>query len=418
MVHCKINKFEALNKGLINMKDGIIYPDMDKIRNITGIGYKTVHERVFNGFGDRVKNLSEFPFPDRDLLLYPGRYMPRDFATIMASRGCPYKCTFCASVPIWGRTTIFREPEHIVAEISYLHDRFGTREFRFMDDTFTVARKKLIEVCKLLVEKYGEKYFSWWCLSTVKCIDEEVLTWLNKAGCEQIHIGVETGSERLYKIIEKGCTKQEARDAILLAKKHKFWVSAFFITGFPFETEEDIRETMEFINDVKPSSVNLCTFTPYPGTALYDRCIEKGLIKHDDNYELYKYIGHHSTENFFMENMTREEYNKLRDELLALTTKLSNSLDYHKFMYRLRRLTLKKIIRKIKIKSRRYSVMWKGPGHMLVQKVQAKEGKRRRQINDGVGGLSLQNDMHDLVADNSTDNSTDNEYSSFPGTPS
>ena len=85
-------------------------------------------------------------------------------------------------------------------------------------------RKKLIKVCKLLVEKYGEKYFSWWCLSTVKCIDEEVLTWLNKAGCEQIHIGVETGSERLYKIIEKGCTKQEARDAILLAKKHKFWL--------------------------------------------------------------------------------------------------------------------------------------------------------------------------------------------------
>ena len=121
---------------------------MEEIRNIIGIGYRTAHERVFNGFGDRVQNLSEFPFPDRDLLLYPGRYLPRDFATIMASRGCPYKCTFCASVPIWGRTTIFREPEHIVAEISYLHDRFGTREFRFMDDTFTVARKKLIEVCQ------------------------------------------------------------------------------------------------------------------------------------------------------------------------------------------------------------------------------------------------------------------------------
>jgi radical SAM superfamily enzyme YgiQ (UPF0313 family) len=392
--------FVFFGEGEYSLLDFLnFYPDIEKIGKITGIGFKTDHECVFNGFGERIQDLTKFPFPDRDLLVYPERYLPRDYATIMASRGCPYKCTFCASVPIWGRKTIFRSPEHIVEEITYLHDRYKTREFRFMDDTFTVARKKLIEVCKLLVEKYGEKYFSWWCLSTVKCIDEEILYWLKKAGCEQIHIGIETGSERVFKIIEKGCTKEEARNAILLAKKHKFWVSTFFITGFPFETEEDIRETMSFIKDVKPSSVNLCTFTPYPGTALYEYCIEKGLLKHDDNYELFKHIGHHSSSNYFMEHLSREEYNKLRDELLVLTSKLSHSLDYHKFMYRLRRLTWKKIIRKIKIKSRKYSVLWKGPGHMLVQNVQAKEGQRQSQINDGVGGLSLQNDMHDLNPD-------------------
>ena len=364
------------------------YPDMEKVREIKGLGYNFGEEKVFNGFGERIKNLDKFPFPDRELLVGRERYLPRDLATIMASRGCPFKCTFCASVPIWGRQTIYRSPEHIVAEITELHDRYNTREFRFFDDTFTVNKKKLIEVCKLLVEQYGEKYFSWWCLSTVKSISDEVLQWLKRAGCEQIHIGVETGSERLFGIIEKGCTKEEARNAILLSKKYNFWVNTFFITGFPFETEADIRETMAFIEETRPDSVNLCTFTPYPGTALYKHCIEKGLLEHDDSYELYKHIGHHSTSNFFMEHLTREEYKLLRDELLHLTTKITEGMTYRKFMYRLQNMTLDKVIRKVRLKSRKLTVSWKGPGHMLVQNAQAVESQRR-EVADGVGGLTL-----------------------------
>ena len=364
------------------------FPDVEKISEIKGIGFKSDDSNVFNGFSDRVKDLDEFPFPDRDLLVYQERYLPTDLATIMASRGCPFECTFCASVPIWGRQTIYRSPEHIVAEITQLHDRYKTREFRFFDDTFTVNKKKLIGVCKLLVEKYGEKYFSWWCLSTVKSVDEEVLHWLRKAGCEQIHIGIETGSERMFKIIQKGCTKEDAKNAILLAKKYKFWVNTFFITGFPFEVEDDIHETMAFIKETRPDSVNLCTFTPYPGTPLYNYCIEKNLLEHDDSYELYKHFGHHSSSNFFMELMTKDKYDVLRDDLLVLTTKVSEAMNYRKFMYRVRHLTWEKVVRKIRVKTRKFSVQWKGPGHMLVQNAQAAEGSRR-QVGDGVGGLSL-----------------------------
>jgi anaerobic magnesium-protoporphyrin IX monomethyl ester cyclase len=364
------------------------YPDYDQLKDIKGLGYKREDDMVMNGFADRVKVLEDFPFPDRELLVYKERYLPRDLATIMASRGCPFKCTFCASVPIWGRNTIYRSPEHIVDEIRSLHDTYHTREFRFFDDTFTVNRKKLIQVCKLLVEEFGEKYFSWWCLSTIKSLDDEVLSWLRKAGCDQVHVGVETGSARIMDRIEKGCTKDEAREAILLAKKHKMWVGTFFITGFPFEEEADIRETMEFIKEIKPDSVNLCTFTPYPGTGLYDYCIEKGLLEHDPTYDLYKHIGHHSTSNFFMDTMTQEEYGKLRDELLVLTTEISEALNYRKFMYRLKNLTMEKVIRKLKVKTRKLSVIWKGPGHMLVQNAQMAETKRQ-SIDDGVGGLTL-----------------------------
>jgi radical SAM superfamily enzyme YgiQ (UPF0313 family) len=366
-----------------------VYPDVDKLRSIQGIGFMDGERPVFTGFAERVKDLDIFPYPQRNLLVYPERYLPTDMATIMASRGCPFKCTFCASVPIWGRNTIFRSPEHILEEITYLHDTYNTKEFRFFDDVFTINKKKLIQVCKLIVEKYGERYFSWWCLSAVPSIDDEVLTWLKKAGCTQIKMGIESGSERIIDLIQKGSNKEESRNAILLAKKYGFWVNCFFITGFPFETEEDIRETMAFIDETKPDSINLCTFTPYPGTALYTYCVDNGLLEHDETYEIFAHIGHHSSQNFFMKDMSKEKYESLRDECLELTTRLSERMTYRKFRYRLRNLTMKKLIRKLNVKSRRLRAHWKGPGHLLVEHAELAERNKRR-ITDGVGGLTIE----------------------------
>mgnify|MGYP003962535547 CR=1 FL=1 len=146
---------------------------------------------------------------------------------------------------------------------------------------------------------------------------------------------------------------------------------------------------MEFINEVKPDSVNLCTFTPYPGTALYDTCVEKGLLVPDEDYEQYKYIGHHSVSNFFMDTMTKEKYDELRDELLKITSDMSNKMTFRKFKYRLKNLTVKKVVRKVKLQIRKQAVMWRGPGQMLVQNVQIAETKRRH-VSDGVGGLSIE----------------------------
>jgi anaerobic magnesium-protoporphyrin IX monomethyl ester cyclase len=395
IVREKVLKYDLIDYAFFGEGENSIpkfleaYPNQEEIQKIQGVGYRRGEEQVFTGFAERIKDLDEFPHPDRDLLVFKERYMPSELATIMASRGCPFKCTFCASVPIWGRNTIYRSPEHIVAEIIDLHDRYNTRQFRFFDDTFTVNKKKLIGVCKLLVEKFGDRYFSWWCLSTVSSIDDEVLYWLKRAGADQVHLGIETGSDRVMKIIEKGCDKEQARNAILLSKKYGFWVNTFFITGFPFEEEADIRETMEFINEVKPDSVNLCTFTPYPGTALYDTCVEKGLLVPDEDYEQYKYIGHHSVSNFFMDTMTKEKYDELRDELLKITSDMSNKMTFRKFKYRLKNLTVKKVVRKVKLQIRKQAVMWRGPGQMLVQNVQIAETKRRH-VSDGVGGLSIE----------------------------
>jgi len=325
------------------------YPDIEKLRKVKGLGFVNEGKTIYNGFPERIRNLDSLPFPDRKLLVFNERYMKTDLSSIMASRGCPHDCSFCASVPIWGRHAVFRSPKNIIQEIKYLRDNYGIKEFRFYDDTFTAKKTNVINFCKLLVSTFGKKYFTWWCLSRVNTIDEEILYWLKMSGCDRIDLGIESGSDKVLKLMRKGITISQAEKSIKLAKKHKFWVHTFFIIGFPYETLEDIRQTIDFIKKVKPDSVNLCTFTPHPGTELYDYCIEKKLLVHDDGYELYKNIGHHSTNNFFSEHISRNEYRKVLDEMLCLTSDITNCLTMRKLMFRLRRLTVQKVRIKIKI---------------------------------------------------------------------
>lgn len=200
-----------------------------------------------------------------------------------------------------------------------------------------------------MVNSYGENYFSWICLSHVNTIDENILFWLRKAGCDQIDLGVESGSDRILKLIHKGINTKKVENAVALAKKYKFWVHTFFMIGLPYETREDMRQTINFIKKIMPDSINLCTFTPYPGTELYDYCIDKGLLKHDDSYSIFKYIGHHSRYNYFLQNVNKEDYLEILDEMVELTTEISNSFSFRKFIHRIKRLSLEKIKRKMKI---------------------------------------------------------------------
>ncbi len=323
------------------------HPDIEKLDRIKGIGFRKDSGYVYSGFPDRITDLDALPYPDRDLLIYKDRYLKTGLASIMASRGCPYKCAFCASVPIWGKKTVFRSPQSIIKEIRYLRDKYNIREFRFFDDTFTAKKSNVMDFCKLLIDEFGEKYFSWWCLSRVNAIDDNVLTWLKRAGCSQVHLGVESGSSRILKLMNKGITTEQVERAVGSAKKHGFWVHTFFMIGLPYETMEDMKETVEFIKKIKPDSVNLCTFTPYPGTELYNYCVNNNLMEHDDNYDMFKYIGHHSTSNYFLQYVSKNDYKKMLNEVLELTTDISSALTYRKFMYRVKNLTLGKIARKL-----------------------------------------------------------------------
>ncbi len=216
---------------------------LDNLKNIKGISYKK---------GDVIiHNLSREPINDLNSLTIPSKYYK--YQRIITSRGCPGECTFCSTPNFWGRNIRFRNPRNIIEEIELLHKNYGLSYFVFSDDTFTCNKKRTIEICKLIIEK-GLK-ITWDCRSRVNFIDEEQLTWMKKAGCISISYGVESGSERILKNINKHITIDQIIKASKITKKLGLQLAFFLIVGSPGENEESIQETINLLKLTKPHKV-------------------------------------------------------------------------------------------------------------------------------------------------------------------
>jgi len=311
---------------------------------VKGVMYREGGHVRFTGKADRINDLDELPLPDRELLHNCERYGKDKLSLMVGSRGCPFSCAFCASVPLWERKVRMRSPRNIMKELDYLVDTYGVRSFGFWDDTFTSNKRSIMEFCGLVEERYGAR-LNWDCLTNVNCLDEEVLRVLKRSGCKRVRIGVESGSDDILKKIKKNITTEQVMRAAGLIKKHGFWLHAYFMVGMPHETEEDLKKTIDFIKRLDPDSLNLCTFTPYPGTELYDYAVEQNLIKRDCDYSFYDFVGHHSTDSFFMKDIERERYRQLLDEVLILSTEITGRWTPRKLLLKARMATPDKIRR-------------------------------------------------------------------------
>jgi len=226
--------------------------------------------------------LDEIPFPAWDLLppldgysFQPANYRKKPQSFIVASRGCPYRCTFC-HVSRFRHKIRFRSPENVVKEIEILHKKYGINEFRFADEIFTINKKWCFEICDRIIEKKLD--ISWSCDARADHMTRELAKKLKQAGCWSISIGVESGSSRILKRIKKDITLQQVRDTVKYAHEAGLLVRSFFMLGFPFETRSDIEKTIAF---AKSSGIDFCQFTyviPFPGTEIYDICQQRGIF--------------------------------------------------------------------------------------------------------------------------------------------
>lgn len=306
------------------------YRNDENWRNIRGMIYRTGTSIVSNAPRGRIEILDNLPIPQRSLLINQSQYSRFCLGSVMASRGCHFSCSFCASRPLWGNKVTIRSARNVLEEIGYLVKQYKILFFRFQDDTFTGDKARAIEFCKLMHKKYGLRKPKWRCLTNVNCMDEELLYWLRKGGCRVIDLGVESGSDKILKRIRKNITTKQIKKASEMIKRKGLWLHALFMVGIPGETEEDVRKTINFIKEIRPDSVGLCTFAPHPGTELFDYLVAKGMIADPDDVTIYDHIGHHSTSYNFTENIQDERYKKLRDELLELGTKVSTQLTFRK----------------------------------------------------------------------------------------
>lgn len=206
---------------------------------------------------------------------------PSEFFTfqhVALTRGCPGKCTFCGSPDFWGRRVRFHSPDYFVGQLERLYGK-GVTHFFFCDDTFTLRRDLVIEVCRRIIAR--RLPITWVAISRVTHVDAEVLKWMRKAGCTQISYGIESGSRKIRKIFAKNITNDQIQTAFELTLRHGILARAYFIYGAPGETEDTISETLELIRKIKPLAAIFYILTLFPGTALYDSYQRKSGLDDD-----------------------------------------------------------------------------------------------------------------------------------------
>ncbi|MEM3393778.1 MAG: radical SAM protein, partial [Candidatus Methanomethylicia archaeon] len=239
--------------------------------NVKGIIYKKNGKIIKTSPREPIKHLDELPIPDHENIINGKKYPPETHGEIITGRGCPYLCIFCASNKIWGRNVRFRSPEKVVDEIEYIKNKFGTNYFYIEDDTFTLKKSFAIEICNEIVKRKLDIKFS--CETRANLLDKELVKKLKMAGCDDISIGVESGSDETLEKIKKGINKNEIKNAFSIIKDvGGIKTSAFVMVGFPWEKRENMINTIEFAKSLKPDRLIFSIVTPYPGTELFDYC--------------------------------------------------------------------------------------------------------------------------------------------------
>ena len=175
--------------------------------------------------------------------------------------------------------------DRIVEAIRHIKARYGTTQFTFKDDSFTVNSARLTEFCERLIrEKAG---ISWECNTRVNLVTEPMLRLMKKAGCNFIKVGIESGSERVLKGMNKNITLAQSRLAAGLFRKVAIHWTGYFMIGVPGETEEDIRKTMDFMVELNPDFAAIGVYEPFPGTAMFEEGVRLGLLNPDMTLEQF-----------------------------------------------------------------------------------------------------------------------------------
>ncbi|MBF0409932.1 MAG: radical SAM protein [Candidatus Riflebacteria bacterium] len=219
--------------------------------------------------------------PNRRLILDQDVYSADFFSTLMTSSGCPNTCTFCCHS--FEKAMIYRDLENLRSEVEEIWEKYhATASITTMDDCFFSNQRHFESVTNLFRE-YGLAFSVG---ARVMALSPEKIERFIKYGGSRLYIGVESGSQRILDKIEKRLRVEEiVRRTRWLNESGIQW-SAFFITGFPFETIDDMKMTVELINTIRPTFVSLNRFTPYPGTKIYDDYFKTSGLVYKDLFQL------------------------------------------------------------------------------------------------------------------------------------
>jgi radical SAM superfamily enzyme YgiQ (UPF0313 family) len=250
------------------------------LQEIKGLIFKENGRAVETGLREEIKNLDILPFPDRNMINSRHYYYivnkKVNMTTMLSSRGCPYHCSFC-STPRYSYRV--RSPENVVDEIEECLN-FSVKEIHFVDDTFNVFPARVVDICEEILKR--KLKFRWSFRGRADTVTREMLVKLKESGCERIHFGVETSTNKGLKRIKKGITIEQIKRVFKWTRQVGIATVAYFMIGCPHErNSEDILNTIEFAIQIDPDFALFNVLTVYPGTELYNEGLRREIFKGD-----------------------------------------------------------------------------------------------------------------------------------------
>ncbi|MCB9139499.1 MAG: radical SAM protein [Caldilineaceae bacterium] len=262
-----------------------VNPGESSLTTILGLAWRNGAEIVVNPDRPFIPDLDDLPIPRHDLLPLDKQIMPMikgPFTFIVTSRGCPAGCTYCIKHVSYQNNVRVRSAGNIVAELEGL-DQLGIRNIHMYADLFTVNREHVVELCRLIIER--DLKIRWTCNSRVDYVDQEMLSLMGQAGCWLISWGIESANEQILKRVRKGYRKEQALQALCWAKEAGIKNWGYFIIGLPEETEESIRQTIDYAKKLPLDIALFHIAAPYPGTPFFYQVVENNWFRPGTRWE-------------------------------------------------------------------------------------------------------------------------------------
>jgi radical SAM superfamily enzyme YgiQ (UPF0313 family) len=259
------------------------YPDFT---SVPGLVYRNERGDIkHNRFEQPIQNLDNLPFPAYHL------FPKQESIKLDVGRGCPFMCTYCSTNNFFSKTYRVKSVDRIIQEMITIYEELNIRHFGFAHDMFTLNKKIIFDLCYKLIDVKNKKgiEFIWTCSARIDCVTDEMLIQMQKAGCQSIFFGIETGSEKIQKEIQKNLDVSKAFKIADLCRTIGLNMYASFILGFPEEKKTDIEKTLQTIMKLvtKGVFVQISELTLLPGTQIFNK--HRNKLKLDGKFSNFSY---------------------------------------------------------------------------------------------------------------------------------
>lgn len=234
-----------------------------------GVAWRLDDGEIVAAEYQRIESLDGLPYADQSAIdhsFYGEPFFGHPYTSFQSARGCPFPCNFC--VRSFGRKLAMASAAHVIGEVTDAVERYGIRYFRFMDDTFTVSRKRVMEICDGLAGMGRE--INWSCLTRPNTIDGDVAAALKLAGCRRVYVGIESGSQKVINYLKRDYDLEQITANLREVRESGLEIVGWFIVGSPVEKREDFEASLALARKLKLEFVAVSNLVPYPETELFD----------------------------------------------------------------------------------------------------------------------------------------------------